>query len=412
MGLCHSCSSEPDPSVEVDNSNNAEAALNDEGAGEAELVAIEELRTNDNTPNCVQSPTKLNPGPEHESNDIRPWGDLNNLEEQFAAVQQLCREARVLEAGSKLDELDWGLAAALKSQTEASNPFLEFSERVKVDPVLRKLKLLRPRVQAQLKPDALLSLVLKGEKSAWIAETVKDPSIGENFTLEVKVRFAEKPEYIAGAGACQFILCCTCSGWPQPVESFIALVRELDFGKKEHIHDCTDLQGTPGGPEQLMTAWLRYVVRPALCPLNLEFVLRREFDLLQDGAIPGYPAGVMMLEKSMPTGVADFEGWPVPPTKWGQYRMSNDVVWHASPDKERQGCASIIMAGRYGAPIPKWMAPLSIIHKVCMGTIHKTLQKLIVAALPEWDKTYGKRMQTPEVQSLYSAIGLHTRGSS
>lgn len=333
---------------------------------------------------------------------------LIRFEEQAACIHQLCREARVLEAGEKLDELEQDVASTLKLvQSDASSELSQFREHIAMDVVLQKLRLMRPRIKAQLKPDGLLTIALKKQEghNQWIVGTVRDPSISENFCLEIKVRWLEGSELVKNAGASQFMLCASVSGWPQPLEDFVALTRELDHGKKEFVHDCSEYNGTPGGPDQLMSTMLHYVIRPAMLPvIGFEFVNFREFALLEGTPIPGYPRGVLIVEESAPTGVPEFEGWQLPPTRRGYVQVAQTLLWHISADQGDPGCTQWTQVGRYTAPIPRWMLPLTLAHKICLRTIHMTFKKHRDAAFPGWDKAHGTRMKDPEVKDLYDAI--------
>jgi len=312
-----------------------------------------------------------------------------------------------------LKALELDVASALTLATvDGSSPLRQFQEGLASDSITKKLRTMQPRIENQLKPDGLLSMALRGGKNAWIVGTVDDPYIGENFNLEIKVRWLDSSEHVPDGPMCQFILCATASGWPQLPKHFVALSRELDLGRKELVQDCTHWRGTPGGHEQLMSSAVQYVIRPALCPVNLEFCLSREFAILEEGSIPGYPAGVMVVEEALPTGVSEFEGWPVPPTRWGYVRMTQTLVWHVSSSQEFPGCSNCKQVGRYGAALPQWMTPLTLIHKVCMGIIHKTLQRLIVGALPKWDEAHGPRMQNPDIKDLYDGIASSFPGVS
>lgn len=444
MGQCRSCSGQNVPVAELDVAKEADNQSSSQNLAEVSVTSVLGTADQRQDPVTLQQrslevprpPEKDQKGAEEQegsnTNDIATCTELAKpsdngadlarqisgevlarSEDEFGHIKRLCLEARVLEAGAKLKALELELASTVKVLSkDISDPMYKLLERLSNDPVLKKLRLVYPRIERQLLPDALLSVALRDGKDAWIVGKVHDPSIGEHFSLEIKVRWLEGSELDKNGPYCQFILSASASGWPQPPENFVALARELDLGKKELVQDCTDYKGTPGGAEQLMSAMVRYVIRPALCPVNLEFVLSRELAVMEDALIPGYPSGVMILEEAMPTGVDNYEGWPVPPTKWGYVRMTQTLVWHVSPSLEHPGCSNCRQVGRYGAALPKFMCPLTLIHKVCLTIIHKTLKRLIDGALPEWDKAHGPRMQRADVRGLYGAIATLSPSSN
>merc|ERR1712032_418853 len=163
----------------------------------------------------------------------------------------------------------------------------------------------------------------------------------------------------------------------------IALDRETDLCKREMIQDCRAFEGTPGGPEQLRSAMLHYVIRPALLPvISLDFLQLREYAVCASSPLPGYSAGVLVTQKT---------------------------IKHFAASVEHLGCSSQTLVLNLAIPIPPRMAPLRLISIIILNTTLKTFGSFKSDVVDRWDEAgYKARMEKNKM--FYGAVAAVRTG--
>merc|ERR1712032_449452 len=190
----------------------------------------------------------------------------------------------------------------------------------------------------------------------------------------------------------------------------IALDRETDLCKREMIQDCRAFEGTPGGPEQLRSAMLHYVIRPALLPvISLDFLQLREYAVCASSPLPGYSAGVLVTENTPPSGQLEFEGWQLPIAKFGSVRVTQKTIKHFAASVEHLGCSSQTLVLNLAIPIPPRMAPLRLISNIILNTTLKTFGSFKSDVVDRWDEAgYKARMEKNKM--FYGAVAAVRTG--
>lgn len=327
---------------------------------------------------------------------------------KFANVVGLCEEVRVFEAVAALKAVEVKVAstyqlARVAKRTDLLDEICGLAARCGSDPVFVKLRAIHGRMEQALGPQGLLTQSLRGADSDWIIGEIRDPSIGEHFKCEFRIRFAKGEEVEKDGETSQLIARATVSNWPQSLQNWVALERETDLCRKEYVQDCKSVRGTPGGPEQMMSAMLNAIVRPMLMPFKFDAVMARDFSVCADGQIPGFPRAVLQLEQSLPKGEREFEGWTIPPEKWGNIRVSSKIAKVFVPSTVHVNCSTMVLGARIGVPLPKSMVPLGMLKMMMLDVFSKSFQLLKRQVLDSWGST-GYPARIEQARAFYGAV--------
>jgi len=313
-------------------------------------------------------------------------------------VSNLCMGACVFEAARALRALELDVAstcelAKLLERTDVLEGACQLGCRLKNDPVFVKLRSVHGRFDRHLDPKGLLAMATRGSEKDWVVGEIRLPDLGEHFRMKIALRFAQGDEYDKKGPTTQVISRVTVDGWPMKLHAAMALERETDLIQKEWIPDCKFSHGTVGGPEQLMSAMIHQVIRPALLPISFEHLATREFAVCREAPFPGFSPGVLVVEESLPRGELVFEGWRIPPEKAMYVRMSALVIKHIAPSAEFPGLSTMTLIVKAGVPVSKFMVPLGLLKKIAFQMIPKALKSLKDNAIDRWEQSgYNERV--------------------
>jgi hypothetical protein len=261
----------------------------------------------------------------------------------------------------------------------------------------------------------------------WARIEIRDPKIGPDFQLEMKLRFAKDAEREANGPSAQLIVSSECRGFPLRLSQFVAFHCESDLCQKEYIKDCTSLEAMSGNPCECAPAFVYTQLSPALLPFRVEELLARDFAVCPDGApfarfcsemtrtrskevldslgsSPWSRGGVLIAENNPPDGVTEFEGHKVPPTRRGVVRVTGtEKTIFASRNELRPECTDIVAAVRMGLPVPEWLIPLELLKRFVSDIFRESLRRVKANVVDHWGELgYNERMAAR--QEFYGRI--------
>jgi len=353
----------------------------------------------------MQNQTSLASGGERKMNP-RPSVRIAEEELSFQRIKNLCSEVQVFAAVEELKALELDVATTYElakavERMEVMDQAVALSQQLNTDPVLQKLRSVHSRFEEITNPQGLLSQAMTGEN--WVTGELKDADLGEHFRMEVAMRLAEAAERDKDGPATQLIAKVTMSGWPQPASNFLALERETDLFQKEFMADCKFSTGIPGELDQLMSCMGHLQVRPALLPINFEYVFFREFAVCPSGLLPGLSSGALEIESNLPLNKSEFEGWKIPPAKFGNVRSESKQIKHIAPTEGHPELTTITIFSKDGIPLPGWMLPLKFLMKLAIDLCLKTFKRIKEKVVDKWEELpYSDR--TKASRKLYDAL--------
>jgi len=264
----------------------------------------------------------------------------------------------------------------------------------------------------------------------WARIEIRDPKIGPDFQLEIKLRFAKDSEREANGPSAQLVVSSECRGFPLRLSQFVAFNCEAELCGKENIKDCTSLKSTSGNPSECSPAFIHSQLSPALLPFRVEELLARDFavcpkgapftrfcsamtrsrskDVLDSlGSSPWSRGGVLITENNPPDGVTEFEGFKVPPTRRGVVRLTGTPkTIFCSRNDRRPDCTDIVAAVRMGLPVPEWLIPLDLLKRFVSDIFRESLRRVKANIVDHWAELgYNERMAArPEFYGRIVAI--------
>lgn len=300
-------------------------------------------------------------------------------------IHSLCLEARVLEAAQALKTLESRLESVLDGECVPADA-RSARERLKSDPMYAKLRLVYGRLEPYLHPEVgLLMSALRGSDEKWARGVMRDKRISDSFRLEVGIRFLEGKECDVDGAPTQVLIRIRIVNWPQGLADAIALDKETDLGSKLTIADCKSFAGIVGGPEQLMSSMIHYVIRPSQFPvISIDFLQLREYALCHQSPLSEYAAGVFVTENTPPCDGGDFEGWTIPTVKFGTKRICQQTVKHFcwSPECPNTSTQTIVMKAALN--IPKLLVSANLIKNIILRTTLTTFVNTKLEVVDKW----------------------------
>lgn len=300
-----------------------------------------------------------------------PSVDTKPLEARLDRLFVLCREARIFEAASALQQLQEDINAATSrcrqeepgaESSEAMSVLKGLSGRVQTEPGLLALRAVHARMRQLLSRMGPQALPSGPKDSRWVHTTIKDPAVGSDFLAEVHLRFAESGERDAGGPSTQLILCGQLFRFPMELAKFVSVYRETDLYRKEWIADAESCEGGTSGPEQLYSSYSRIINASPILPIRLEVLTVREFAVCADAPLMGHRAGILVSDMSPPPDVKEYCGWPLPAQPKKSVRLSNIGLFLYFVPNEANACQTDVFAFcRAGVPVPQWLVPLSVV---------------------------------------------------
>lgn len=340
--------------------------------------------------------------------DDRPSAALAQLGHAADVIRQLCREARIFEAVDAVAAFERELASAVRlaetcRQDASRRNMLEVAERLMSDQQIAKLRSIFGRLEPYFRPDGLLVAAAGGRPDAWVADVRQDPEICEHFRIEVASRYLDDGEREKSGPVSQILVKISLVNWPQELEDLIALDRETDLAKKEFIEDCRLYEGQPGGPEQLMSSMLHYVIRPSLLPLfSIDFLQLREYAVCEQPRVPGYVPGVFVLEETPPSTEQVFEGWQLPASQ-GSIRILQKTIKHLASSAEHPHCSTQTIIMKAGLSIPKGFISLKLVNTIILTTTLKTFKNFKRDSVDRWGEQ-GVQERMANAGAFYQAV--------
>jgi hypothetical protein len=242
----------------------------------------------------------------------------------------------------------------------------------------------------------------------WAQLQIKDPKIGKDFNLEMKLRFAQDFEREATGPKTQIVVFTECSGLPLRLTDFVALQCETDLFRKEWMKDCVSYEGKHGLPNELVPAFVYVQLSPALMPFKLEELVLREFAVCPDG--PPFQSescssgGVLISENGPPDGVSEFQGFAIPPTRFRMVRLTGEPkMLFATRSKLGRGCTDLFSAVRIGLPAPEWMVPLDLLKRFAADIFRESLRRLKEHVIDNWDNL-GYKARVASREDFYNQV--------
>lgn len=344
-------------------------------------------------------------------------GDANDALEQhnssLATIRQHCCENRLLVAMEALNALELDVAATLKmgaprNQDGVMDSVAKFSEALSKDGELIKLRSIHSRLDLYLQPNGLLAASLRGSDSSWAVACKREPRIGEHFRMECRMRFLEPSERSEDGGTTQVMFCIILENWPQRLEEFVCMDREVDLMHKDVVEDCRSMCGEVGGPDMLRSSMLYYVIRPALLPMSFACLNIREYAVCHESPVLGFSPGVFVVENTPPLrGGTMYEGFRLPPDKWATKKVIRNTIKHIATSKDHPGCSNQRMVSTAGIPVPQWMVPLHLLVAVILNTTIASFINFKLELADKWEEAgFAKRMaDAPDFYGAVRSVG-------
>lgn len=296
-------------------------------------------------------------------------------QEELDRVLQLCGECRLLDAGDALKDLDESLR-----KSEAAKVL---QNRIKGDPLLDRLREAHTRLS-----NGIRSTVVPAMRTdvAWSRLQIKDPTIGPNFVMDIRLRHADPDEREANGPQTQLIMGGSVRGFPLHMIQVVALFCEVDLFRKEWIKDSERMDGKPACPERMMSGFLHTQMAPKMLPFKLEDVLRRDFAVRVEKTPEGMGPGVTLLEADTPHGALECQGWPIPQQKRGYIRLSDTLkLHHFMPSTLGPDFMDAESALRVGLPLPQWMVQVEIVKRLMGDIWTNTFRQLKKGPIDNWE---------------------------
>lgn len=328
---------------------------------------------------------------------------MEELEHELAQVRAFCRNGRIFEAHRALTALQADLEAthrlaAQDPECSATNFLQGLKQKLKVDPVLMKLRSVHKRMSVAH------DMLQKPGGTKGVTLELKDPLIGEHFRMEMRIRFAEGAEREKNGPACQLIVRCTVHNYPASLLQSIIADCEADLMRREWIKDATHLNGKPGRPARLYCAQMHTTMSPPMLPIKLDDVIFREFAVCDgEGELPNIGPGVLVVEYRAPVGVKEFEGMPIPGKKSGTVRISNGQSFFYKTQSKHPGCSNFEIVATVGLSVPQMILPLSLIKSFAANAIRESFISLKTGLFDRWEENQQKEREA-SCPELYDQV--------
>eukprot|EP00928_Gymnodinium_smaydae_P054089 TRINITY_DN37921_c0_g1_i1.p1 TRINITY_DN37921_c0_g1~~TRINITY_DN37921_c0_g1_i1.p1 ORF type:complete len:552 (+),score=98.12 TRINITY_DN37921_c0_g1_i1:107-1762(+) len=324
------------------------------------------------------------------------------LQDELARFESLCREGRLFDAEKVLRKLE----DAIKTDAEEveasptacptpssgvsvrSRQLAELGLKISECPMVGRLRDVHARM-------ARITNQLNNRpfnaKDGWAHTKVHDKSISQDFQADIYLRFAQGAERVPDGQSAQLICNGVLKSFPMGMTEFVSIYRETDLYKKEWLADCECCEGSVGGPEKLYSAYSRFLNSSPLMPRKLEIVTVRDFAVCPQAPINGQPAGVMVMDSSAPTGSSEFGGFAIPGPLARTTRIADiDTMLYFSPSKEHPGTVDVFATAYFGAPIPQWIIPLTLVKKFFANHFLSVFKAIKTHISGDWDKLQYK----------------------
>lgn len=258
---------------------------------------------------------------------------------------------------------------------------LSLDQKLKVDPLLVKLRSVHGRMAAAL---IVLQKPVRTDKGVKLE--LKDPQIGEAFRLEMRIRFAEGSEREKNGPSTQIIIQCSIFNYPTSLLHLIASDCECDLMKKEWIKDASLLTGIPGRLARLYCAQMHTTLSSSMLPIKLDDVIFREFAVCTgEGKLPNIGPGVLVVEYRAPVNVKEFEGLPIATKRKGVVRITDGQTFFYKTQSKIPSCSNMQIVAKVGLPVPQMILPLSILKSFAADAMRESFKRIKVGLFDNWD---------------------------
>jgi len=357
----------------------------------SQAVAVNRLDLTNRRPSNESSGRMRTQVPLPSGHKRRPSVLLDHNAAALARVRQLCCEARIFEAAAALDALELDIASTYESpkgleRSDIKDRACQLGSCLQSDPVISKLRSVHGRLKKHLDPQGLLAQSLQGSAEKWVSGELQDPSIHPEFKFSAHMRLLEGTERDDNGPTTQIITKCIMQCWPQTLSNWLALERETAIFEKEWLASCKFFIGVTGELEQLMSSSVHLAIQAFPLPC-MEAANIREFAVCLESPLSGYSPGVLEIEQSLPQDKDEFEGWKVPPRRFGYVRNEGLTIKHAAPSTEDPHCVTATIVSKTGFPLPKSMLPLNLMKDIFLSVFHKTFKNMKEKVVENWEST-------------------------
>lgn len=331
-----------------------------------------------------------------------PEGGLATLadwETKVVRLEDLCRDGSILEAIALLEELE----------RQGNDPqHRGIQQRLQEFPVLVHLRKAMGRRQAAFR---LVAGPAFNEGEIWTTTTIKDPTLGDDYYVELQIRAVKNNERDPNGARAQFVVRSSLHNYPVSMTDVVTMSMELDLFKKEWLN-CQQFCGSAGGPDSIYTAVSSSIFSIKMLPFALEDAFHRDVFICEERPdIPGSRPGVTTVEcpiadsamefsKLHRTSLSSASASDGPASrKWTVPLSGTFKVNHFMPGLKGPGFTDSITAMRIGLPFFQWMVPLESFKAATAEICNTAMRDLKVNLFDKWSE-----LQYSSRQAKHSAF--------